>query len=59
MTFEEFAEYYANVSAGIDDDLYFAQMMNSAWNLKGDANPYHLYERGWINLKDDITSQSS
>lgn len=56
VTFEEFAEYYANVSAGIDDDLYFAQMMNSAWNLHGDANPYHLYERGWINSKDDAVS---
>ena len=56
VTYEEFAEYYSNVSVGIDDDLYFAQMMNSAWNLHGDANPYHLYERGWINSKDDAVS---
>ena len=29
----EFIEYYTNVSASIDDDMYFAAMMNSAWNL--------------------------
>jgi hypothetical protein len=34
-------------------------MMNSAWNLHGDANPYHLYERGWINSKEDAISQIS
>ena len=46
---QEFVEYYTNVSMGIDEDIYFAQMINSAWNLTGDANPYHLYEKGWIN----------
>lgn len=40
ITFEEFAEYYANVSMSIDEDLYFGAMMNNAWNLSGDANPY-------------------
>jgi hypothetical protein len=33
VTAEEFEEYYANISASIDNDSYFAQMMNSAWNL--------------------------
>lgn len=33
VTKEEFEEYYNNVSASIDDDLYFAAMMNSAWKL--------------------------
>jgi hypothetical protein len=37
VTLEEFTEYYANVSASIDDDMYFQAMMNSAWNLAGDA----------------------
>jgi hypothetical protein len=40
VTPEEFEEYYANVSASIDDDIYFAAMMNSAWNLQGDAVQY-------------------
>jgi len=35
VTPEEFSEYYANVSASIDDESYFAQMMNSSWNLNG------------------------
>lgn len=37
VTGEEFLEYYTNVSASIDDDMYFAAMMNSAWNLEGNA----------------------
>ena len=37
VTLDEFLEYYTNVSASIDDDMYFASMMNSAWNLQGDA----------------------
>lgn len=37
---EEFVEYYTNVSASIDDDMYFAAMMNAAWNLQGDAAQY-------------------
>lgn len=40
VTREEFLEYYANVSASIDDDMYFSAMMNSAWNLSGDAPTY-------------------
>jgi len=35
VTKEEFEEYYNNVSASIDRDDYFEQMMNSAWNLDG------------------------
>eukprot|EP00742_Colponemidia_sp_Colp-10_P002262 GILJ01002416.1.p1 GENE.GILJ01002416.1~~GILJ01002416.1.p1 ORF type:complete len:691 (-),score=124.49 GILJ01002416.1:1155-3227(-) len=33
VTFDEFAEYYANVSASIDDDSYFELMMTRAWKL--------------------------
>lgn len=33
VTKEEFEEYYNNISASIDDDAYFAQMMTSAWKL--------------------------
>lgn len=28
VTLDEFVEYYANVSASIDNDAYFVQMMN-------------------------------
>jgi hypothetical protein len=33
VTKEEFEEYYNNVSSSIDDDMYFTQMINSAWKL--------------------------
>lgn len=33
ITWEEFKEYYANVSASIDDDRYFELMMNNAWKI--------------------------
>lgn len=34
VTYEEFCDYYSDVSASIDDDQYFAEMMMSAWKLK-------------------------
>ena len=34
VTFEEFCDYYGDVSASIDDDDYFAEMMISAWKLR-------------------------
>jgi hypothetical protein len=49
VTFDEFVEYYTNISASIEDDMYFSQMMNSAWNLSGDAASYKKFERGWAN----------
>lgn len=33
VTFEEFLDYFADVSASIDTDEYFAAMMQSAWKL--------------------------
>ena len=38
IDFDEFKDYYANISASIDDEEYFALMMNSTWNLSGDAD---------------------
>eukprot|EP00947_MAST-08B_sp_MAST-8B-sp1_P005632 g5632.t1 len=35
VTREEFEEYYANVSASIDDDDYFELMMRNAWHISG------------------------
>jgi hypothetical protein len=37
VTYDEFEEYYNNVSASIDDNAYFEVMMTNAWNLKGEA----------------------
>lgn len=44
---EEFIEYYTNVSASIDDDMYFSAMMNAAWNLSGDSASYKKFDKGW------------
>jgi Ca2+-binding EF-hand superfamily protein len=33
VTFEEFLEYFADVSASVDTDEYFAVMMQNAWKL--------------------------
>lgn len=33
VTIEEFMEYYAHVSASIDDDRYFDLMMRNSWNF--------------------------
>ena len=43
VTKEEFEEYYNNVSASIDNDDYFALMMNNAWNLDGSK----VTKKGW------------
>lgn len=49
VTQDEFIEYYTNISASIDNDEYFAIMMNNSWNLSGDANTYKKQEKGWAN----------
>jgi hypothetical protein len=49
VTAEEFEEYYANISASIDNDSYFAQMMNSAWNLNKQAATYKVYDHAYSN----------
>lgn len=46
---EEWVEYYTNINASIDNDEYFALMMNNSWNLKGDASTYKKYDKGWSN----------
>jgi Ca2+-binding EF-hand superfamily protein len=35
VTLDEFCEYYANISASIDDDDYFELMIRNAWHLSG------------------------
>lgn len=43
ITFEEFIEYYNNISMSIDDDAYFELMMNNAWNLDGSRT----FKKAW------------
>lgn len=38
VTIEEFMDYFRDVSASIDSDEYFAQMMKSAWKLWDNNN---------------------
>jgi hypothetical protein len=45
VTKEEFEEYYNCISCSIEDDDYFALMMNNAWNLDGSM----VYQKGWSN----------
>ena len=35
VTFDEFCNYYANISASIDDDDYFELMIRNAWHISG------------------------
>jgi len=46
VTKEEFEEYMANISASIDDDIYFEAMMNSAWKINDGEK---TYGKGWTN----------
>lgn len=45
VTETEWIEYYNDVSMSIDDDRYFALMMNNAWNLDGKK----VTKKGWTN----------
>lgn len=43
ITMVEWLEYYNNVSMSIDNDEYFALMMNNTWNLDGKR----VTKKGW------------
>lgn len=49
ITLEEFVEYYTNISASIDNEEYFALMINNAWNLDGKAQAYQKHAKGWTS----------
>lgn len=59
VTLEEFIEYYTNISVSIDNDEYFALMMNNSWNLRGDASTYQKYGKGWRGDDDGTASTAS
>jgi Ca2+-binding EF-hand superfamily protein len=42
ISFDEFIEYYNNVSMSIEDDRYFELMITNAWNLNNVS-----YSKGW------------
>ncbi len=42
IMFEEFIEYYNNVSMSMEDDRYFELMITNAWNLNNTN-----YSKGW------------
>jgi len=46
VTMDEFLEYYTSISASIDNEDYFEQMINSSWNISGDAAQYKTYAKG-------------
>ena len=35
VTWQEFLDYYKDISCGIDDDAYFELMMRNAWHISG------------------------
>lgn len=53
VTMDEWVEYYTNIAASIDNDEYFALMMNNAWNLNGDSANYKKFEKGWNNASPE------
>jgi len=49
INFDEFLEYYNNISMSIDNDEYFDLMMNNAWNLDGSK----VTKKGWKMEEDN------
>jgi len=35
VSWEEFLDYYSDISAGIDSDQYFELMLRNAWHISG------------------------
>ena len=51
VTKDEFLNYYNCISASIDDDNYFKQMMNSVWQLE--AKPNYANNKAWTNKDEE------
>jgi Ca2+-binding EF-hand superfamily protein len=50
VTKEEFEEYYNNISASIDDDMYFMTMISNAWKLTEESKQ-GSGTKGWGNAE--------
>jgi len=48
VTKEEFEEYYNNISASIEDDMYFMTMISNAWKLTEESRQGQG-TKGWTN----------
>jgi len=59
VTKEEFIEYYNNVSMSIDDDMYFMQMMASAWKMDEKAKAQEAATRARAAQDNDIFGTKS
>jgi len=44
ITFEEFMEYYSNVSFVIEDDQHFSLIIKNVWDTNGGQDPYRNYD---------------
>ena len=53
VNLEEFIEYYKNISCSIDNDEYFALMINNSWNITGDANTYTVNKKKGVKVEED------
>ena len=51
VTLDEWIEYYTNVSASIDRDDYFEQMMESSWNLSSRDTKV---KEAWTNRQNTV-----
>ena len=58
MTKDEFLEYYAFISASIDNDQYFELMMNNAWRMNEGANK-NWEKKGWAGDNQGTPAKNS
>ncbi|CAG9332419.1 unnamed protein product [Blepharisma stoltei] len=57
VTYEEFEEYYNNISAGIDNDQYFEAMMNSTWKLT--PPPEYTKNKAWSSQQEEYSKPTN
>jgi Ca2+-binding EF-hand superfamily protein len=58
VTKEEFEEYYNNISASIDDDMYFMTMIANAWKLTEESKQGQG-TKGWGNAAEPRAKQDN
>jgi Ca2+-binding EF-hand superfamily protein len=54
VSLEEFIEYYKNISCSIDNDDYFALMINNSWNVNEKANTYQR-QKPAVMIEDNVS----